>query len=664
MAAVHVRMRVTVTAIVAIVAGGVVTGLAPFAGAQAGGGAPARPGAASGTLRDSVAAEVPSLGALVSRRQSELAVVVDRYAADQEALFRRYDVDWSPARRARLREFYGVWRERLRALPFDSLSQEGRVDWLLLDNRLRYDLVLLDREEKRWSEMAPRVPFAEQIMRLQEARRRMEPVDPVASAKTLALVAKVADSLRAQLDSAGGGKMAVGAGAGAGKGGAPAGAAARKTGAAKRGAAADATGTSGPAPSDTSRATRIVAYRAANLIASLRETMKSWNTYYTGYDPTFTWWTAEPYRKADSALVSYRKALREKVVGAREGEDDPIIGDPIGADGMKADLAYEMIPYTPEELIAVAEREFAWCEAEMKKAAKEMGFGDDWKKALEKVKTQYVDPGKQPDLVRDLAREAEAFIAAHDLVTVPPLASDIWRMEMMTPQGQKTAPFFLGGEVIQVSFPTDGMTHEEKMMSLRGNNEHFARATVFHELIPGHHLQGFMLDRYNPHRRLFSTPFWIEGWSLWWEMLLWDQGFPRSPEDRVGMLFWRMHRCARIIFSLRFHLGTMSPQQAVDFLVDRVGHERANAMGEVRRSFNGDYSPLYQVAYMMGALQLRALHHDLVDGGTMTNRQFHDAILQGGIMPIEMVRARLTNQPLTRDYTARWKFAGEKPGSP
>ena len=51
------------------------------------------------------------------------------------------------------------------------------------------------------------------------------------------------------------------------------------------------------------------------------------------------------------------------------------------------------------------------------------------------------------------------------------------------------------------------------------------------------------------------------------------------------MLFWRMHRCARIIFSLSFHLGKMTPQECIDFLVDKVGHERDNATAEVRRSF-------------------------------------------------------------------------------
>src|SRR5690554_1940230 len=123
------------------------------------------------------------------------------------------------------------------------------------------------------------------------------------------------------------------------------------------------------------------------------------------------------------------------------------------------------------------------------------------------------------------------------------------------------------------------------------------------------------------------------------------------------MLFWRMHRAARIIFSLRFHLDRMTPQEAVDFLVDRVGHERANAEAEVRRSFAGSYPPLYQVAYMIGGLQFRELHRELVESGTMSATEFHDRILQGGRMPVEMVRARLIEQPLSRDYTTRWRFA-------
>jgi len=170
-----------------------------------------------------------------------------------------------------------------------------------------------------------------------------------------------------------------------------------------------------------------------------------------------------------------------------------------------------------------------------------------------------------------------------------------------------------------------------------------------------------MTARYNTHRRMFSTPFWNEGYALYWEMFLWDHDFHVSPEDRIGALFWRMHRSARIIFSLNFHLGNMTPEQAIQFLVDTVNFERANAEGEVRRSFNGSYPPLYQAGYMLGGLQLRALYRELVDSNKMTVRAFHDAILHGGPMPIALVRARLANTPITRDGVPPWRFADTLP---
>jgi hypothetical protein len=339
-------------------------------------------------------------------------------------------------------------------------------------------------------------------------------------------------------------------------------------------------------------------------------------------------------------------------------------GQPIGADGLRAHLAHDMMPYTPAELIAIAEVEFEQLEVELLKASRAMGHGDDWRAAQEAVKRLAVPPGEKPGLVRDLAYEAEEWVVSRGSVTVPPLAREVWRMGMMSPERQLTSPFFLGGEQITISYPTDAMSHEDKLMSMRGNNPHFNRATVHHELIPGHHLQGFMNSRFNNHRSLFGTPFWTEGWALYWEMVLWDQEFPRGPEDRIGMLFWRMHRAARIIFSLSYHLGIMTEAEAVDFLVDRVGHERANAAAEVRRSFEGNYSPLYQVAYMMGGLQFRSLRRELVDSGRMTERDFHDAILQGGTMPVELVRARLLDGAgLTREYTSRWRFAGDPLGA-
>jgi hypothetical protein len=561
---------------------------------------------------------------------SELRDFVDRYATDRAALARRYAFDQSPERFARLKRYYADWQTRLAGVEFDRLGVEGQIDHVLLRNRLAYELELLGREEGWLTEATPLLPFSKTITDLAEARTRMESLDPQKAAATLDALAAAIDDTRRRVEAGLGSSSAAGAG--------------RRT------------GTNGAHP--PIKATKLVAFRANEDLEGLQGALKTWFDYYAGYDPLFTWWAEAPHKKAGLALDAYRKTLREKVLELKPGEDEPIVGTPIGRQALLSDLGSEFIPYTPEELLKIGEREFAWCEAEMKKAAREMGLADDWKAALEKVKTLHVEPGRQTDLIRDQAREAERYVEEKDLITVPPLAKEVWRMQMMSPQRQKVNPFFTGGEVISVSFPTDTMDHDDKLMSMRGNNIHFARATVHHELIPGHHLQAFMTARYNSHRRAFGTPFWTEGWSLYWEMLLWDLGFPATPENKVGMLFWRMHRAARIIFSLRFQLGDWTPQQSIDFLVDRVGHERANAEAEVRRSFNGSYPPLYQLAYMMGGLQIKAMHTELVTSGRMTNRQFHDAIITGGSMPIELVRARLTRQALPRDFKTAWKYAG------
>jgi len=125
-----------------------------------------------------------------------------------------------------------------------------------------------------------------------------------------------------------------------------------------------------------------------------------------------------------------------------------------------------------------------------------------------------------------------------------------------------------------------------------------------------------------------------------------------------------MHRCARIIFSLNFHMGYWTPGEAVDFLVNKVGHERDNAAAEVRRSFESaqyQNQPLYQAAYLLGGLQLRGLRKELVDSKSMTNKAFHDEIMRQGNMPMALLRLRMTKQKLTRDMDINWPFYGDLP---
>lgn len=534
-----------------------------------------------------------------------MPTLLSNFRSDRDCLERTFAVPFSPRRFARMRTFLTEWTRTIEALPFAELSPSDRVDWLLFHSLLETEIRRLGNDESRFAAVEVLLPFASDLIVLEERRRAFQDVEPRAAAELLDATRLQIESLREGLTSAMG--------------------------------TVDAN----------------LAGRAARTAGQLRGMLETWYGFYHGYDPVFDWWTETPYPALNSALDEYAKFLRETVAGV---VGEAILGEPIGQDALKRELGYAQVAYTPEELIAAAEVEMEWCREELRRAAKEMGLGDDWRAAMDRVKSEHVEPGKQPALVRDLAYEAIEYVEAHDLVTVPPVARECWRMEMMSAERQKMSPFFLGGETIIVSFPTREMEQARKRMSLRGNNRAFARATVHHELIPGHHLQLFSMERYRPYRQLFRTPFWIEGWTLHWEMLLWEREFAGTPEERVGMLFWRMHRAARVIFSLKFHLGEMTAAECVEMLVQEACHEWDNALAEVRRSFEGDYPPLYQCAYLVGAWQMHALYRELVGSKKMTDREFHDAVLQENCMPIPTLRAVLTGQALTQDFSADWRF--------
>jgi uncharacterized protein (DUF885 family) len=116
-----------------------------------------------------------------------------------------------------------------------------------------------------------------------------------------------------------------------------------------------------------------------------------------------------------------------------------------------------------------------------------------------------------------------------------------------------------------------------------------------------------------------------------------------------------MHRCARVLFSLKFHLGEMSASECVDFLVRECGHEPANAHAEIRRSVGNRYPPLYQLAYQIGGMQVRSLFRESIARG-WTAKAFHDRFLYENEMPIAAVRALILGLPLSDAELKNWRF--------
>lgn len=646
---------------------------------------------------------------------SPVVAIARRYDADRGSLTRAYPVPLSTVRFNRLAKFHADWLAALTAVDVGKLATADREELARLRAKVESDRLELMARTAADAGVMPLLPFAEPVLALLESHRRMEPVDPVRAAGVLADLPAHVTKVRAAVEAGAFTKSAVtrAAEAVAGLRAAvrrwhgfydgydplytwwaaqpykTADAALDGYGKLLRERAAEL-----PAEKPSDRVMTVVdrptvgesdAPDLAAMLAARPSEMIPVVERYTGVgrgrrrapdtrDPG-RWLAALAQIDFDklsrAGQIDYlllrahlerdRRLAELRATAAptppRPADDTGINGRPIGREAVLAELAGELVPYTPEELIDLAKQELSWCEAEIKRASREMGYGDDWKKAVEAVKGRSVPPGGQPKLIRDLAVEAIDYLNANGLVTVPPIAAETWRMEMMTPERQLVNPFFTGGEVISVSYPTNTMTHAAKLQSIRGNNPHFSRATVHHELIPGHHLQQFMNARENPHRDALGTAFWLEGWAVYWEMVLYTRGFPKSPEDRVGFLVWRMHRCARVVFSFGYHLGHLTPRQCIDLLVDRVGFEPDNATAEVRRSFTGGYGPMYQAAYLVGAMQFRALRRELVESGKMSDRAFHDAILKENRIPVELVRAVLTDRPLTRDFAPQRTLA-------
>ncbi|MFY7923975.1 MAG: hypothetical protein ACOVSI_16335, partial [Gemmatimonas sp.] len=191
------------------------------------------------------------------------------------------DAPDSKSQRARMRAFFTTWRERLTQLDFGKLSQEGKVDYVLLDNHLRYQLELMAREEVQAQEMAPLMPFADRLLELHDARRDLVTVNGQAAARTLAEVTRVVDSMRTLLEPAAGGARAA--------------------------------GDSARPRSSAPKVSRTVGNRAADQLDQIRNVVSQWYRFSSGYDPLFTWWAANPYQKLDESMRRYAQTIRHRI---------------------------------------------------------------------------------------------------------------------------------------------------------------------------------------------------------------------------------------------------------------------------------------------------------------------------------------------------------------
>lgn len=228
--------------------------------------------------------------------------LIERFTADRMSLSRKYPLVLSPAHVARFETFYKDELASLAAIDFNSLSQEDKVDYLLLKNRLTANLHQLAIAKHQTEEMQPLLPFAATIEAIVDKQRLMERPDAEHDASLLSALVKQFEDTRKQLDP-----------------------------------------NSSPVPGHGEQASAettaqnkfkidpVVANRAVEATHELSVALKSWFTQYNGYDPTFTWWVALPYKNADKALSDYTAFLKEKLIGIKPDDTTTISAIPSAA---------------------------------------------------------------------------------------------------------------------------------------------------------------------------------------------------------------------------------------------------------------------------------------------------------------------------------------------
>ena len=167
-------------------------------------------------------------------------------------------------------------------------------------------------------------------------------------------------------------------------------------------------------------------------------------------------------------------------------------------------------------------------------------------------------------------------------------------------------------------------------------------ATVFHETIPGHHLQIGLASELDLHPVLaeLEVTAFEEGWGLYAERLADEMGLYTSPLQRIGMLTMDSLRASRLVVDTGLHALAWTRQQAIHFLVEHTALDSVAAAIEIDRYIA---DPGQATSYMVGRIEIDHLRAEAAAhlGRRFSHRAFHDVVLNGGMTPLEQLARRV-----------------------
>jgi uncharacterized protein (DUF885 family) len=312
----------------------------------------------------------------------------------------------------------------------------------------------------------------------------------------------------------------------------------------------------------------------------------------------------------------------------------------------------------PEEILARGQRAFAETEKLAQQVASRIKPGSDWVTVYEQLKNDHPPADRLKEEYQAQMDAAQAYLKSHEIVTLPP-GERVITIDT-PPARRRSSPFGTFSSVgpfskellgrLVLTPIEDHLTPDQRRERLRSHHRAWIPIIAVHEAYPGHHVQALKVNE-NPRvlRRVIRESIFSEGWGLFTEEMMFEQGFLKGDDVRLTQLRNRLWRAARVIIDVGMHTGTMTFDEGVKFLVDKVRFEPYAAELEV-----GMYArrPTYVLGYLIGMLEIQEMRaaYEKKFGKPAKPHVFYDRLLRIGALPPSLVRAELLGEsvPVTQ----------------
>jgi len=307
------------------------------------------------------------------------------------------------------------------------------------------------------------------------------------------------------------------------------------------------------------------------------------------------------------------------------------------------------LPYDTDYLCQTGNRVIRETTSQLEQLAAQIDGTKSWEAILDQLKGIHPQPEELLDFYQKEMAYARDFVRSKDLASIPDreelkiIETPVFYRAIIPYAAYLPPPAFEERQVgyYWVTPVNRNATLEQQQEQLEGHSSFKATVTSLHEAYPGHHLQLLWANRVDSKvRRTFWTSVFAEGWALYCEELMYEEGFYSDPRTRLVQLRDQLWRACRVVIDVSLHSGKMSFQEAVDMLVDVAKLEKSNAIAEVKRYTK---EPTQPMSYLMGKLEILKLREDYrkKKGAEFNLKEFHNRLLSYGTIPVQMVRENM-----------------------